>query len=482
MRARLLKTSVFRLTLQYTAVYAIVLVVLFSILYLSSSRYVNDALRKDIEQEFQALSRVFDADGGGHLAEIIDGFMDEALRDGRFYLLAAGNGRPLAGNLTKWPNEANVLFDEVGVSNIWLDDDIMVGDFFQNDAYLPAIARELPDGSRLLLAYGVEQDNVLRELSENLLESMGAVIFSALLMGFLLGRAVLRRIDAINMTAAEIMDGELSRRIPITEKNDEFDGLSQRLNDMLERIEEVMIGMREVTDSVAHDLRSPITRIRNRMDVTLLQEGLDEKEYRHVLEQTVKDSDMMIKTFNAVLQTAQANAGTIRADLSPVDLARLVREMGELFTPVVEESGHLMKIACGESTWVTGNRNMLAQAIGNLLDNAIKYTPRGGSLRLALVCHDGLVDVVVEDNGPGIPEQEYQRVRQRFVRLNAARETEGNGLGLSFVDAIARLHGAPLIFEDGRPGLRAIIRFQAERPGRERQRHSGAEPLHAQAE
>jgi len=265
--------------------------------------------------------------------------------------------------------------------------------------------------------------------------------------------------DTIGRAASEIMAGDLSQRVPVSGRNDEFDALAQRLNNMLERIEEVLAGMREVTDNVAHDLRSPITRIRNRMEVTLL-ERRDEAEYRDVMEQTIKDADTMVKTFNAILQTAQANAGAIRADLLPVDLSKLVREMGELYTPVAEEAGLTLRIESGALITVPGHRDLLAQAIGNLLDNAVKYTPREGKLYLELIPGDGAVDLVVEDSGPGIPEKERHRVTQRFVRLDTVRQKEGNGLGLSLVDAIARQHGATLLFEDNEPGLRAIIRFK----------------------
>jgi len=299
----------------------------------------------------------------------------------------------------------------------------------------------------------------LREASEYLLESLAAVVFFVLLMGVTMGRAIMRRMDTIGSAASEIMAGDLSQRVPVSGRNDEFDALAQRLNNMLERIEEVLAGMREVTDNVAHDLRSPITRIRNRMEVTLL-ERRDEAEYRDVMEQTIRDADTMIRTFNAILQTAQANAGAIRADLLPVDLSKLVREMGELYTPVAEEAGLTLRIESGAPITVPGHRDLLAQAIGNLLDNAVKYTPREGKLYLELIPGDGAVDLVVEDSGPGIPEKERHRVKQRFVRLDSVRQKEGNGLGLSLVDAIARQHGATLLFEDNEPGLRAIIRFQ----------------------
>ena len=216
--------------------------------------------------------------------------------------------------------------------------------------------------------------------------------------------------------------------------------------------------MREVTDNVAHDLRGPVNRILNRMEVTLL-EPRDEAEYREVIEKTIGDADGLVKTFNAILKTAQARAGTVRADMEPVDLSILVAELGELYQPLAEEAGIKLTIEPGDSVNVPGNRDLLAQAIGNLLDNAIKYTPRGGRIYLELIPGETTIDLVVEDSGPGIPEKEHQRVKERFVRLDNARRKAGNGLGLSLVDAIVHLHNGTLLFEDNEPGLRAIIRF-----------------------
>jgi len=459
---KLLKTSIVRMALQHTVLYAAILGILMVTLYLSSTRYVNAQLKSDLKQELISLIRIFNIDGSNHLTNLISGFNEYALNEGRLYLLAKENGLPLAGNLTKWPHEADVLIDNGGIRNIWLDDDIMMGNFYKNDAYLPAIAHEFSDGSRLLIAYGVEQDNLIRELSENLLESFGAVLLFMLLLSITLGRAVLRRIETISRTAGEIMAGDLSQRIPISKRYDEFDILAQRLNSMLERIEKTLQSLREVTDNAAHDLKSPIARIRNRMEVILLQKQRDEVEYREVMEQTIKDADIMVKTFNAVLQTAQADAETIRADLLPVDLSRLVREIGELFTPAAEDAGLTLRIECEESISITGNSDLLAQAIGNLLDNAVKFTPPNGMLSLELIKTRSNADVIITDNGPGIPENERRHVKQRFVRLDSTRQTEGNGLGLSLVDAIARQHGAALLFEDNAPGLRAIIRFRTD--------------------
>ncbi len=453
----LLQTSAVRLALKYTLLYTLVLGVALATLLWSSSRYVDAQLKADMEQELFSLTQIFASGGTERLIEAVSRQAEVAPDKGRFYLLDIKEGKILAGNMTKWPGEASISFDG-DVHNIWLDESNLPGELYEDDAYLPAVAREFPDGGRLLLVRGVEQDNILQEVSEYLLESLAVVVIVALLMGVTLGRAMLGRMDTISSTAEDIMAGDLSQRIPLSGRNDEFDALAQRLNNMLNRIEEVLAGMREVTDNVAHDLRSPITRIRNRLEVTLLEQR-DEAEYRDVMEKTIKDADSMVKTFNAILQTAQASAGTIRADLLPVDLSKLVREMGELYAPVAEEAGLKLSIESGEPTVVPGSRDLLAQAVVNLLDNAVKYTPRGGRLYLELIPGDAMVDLVVEDSGPGIPEKERHRVKQRFVRLDTVRHAQGNGLGLSLVDAIARQHGATLLLEDNEPGLRAIIRF-----------------------
>ncbi len=447
------------MSLRYTLLYALLLALLYTVLYLSSLRYIDAHLEERLSDELVSLITIYEEQGFEHLKTAIDTLRLAGMEKGKFYLLAHENGLPAAGNLTKWPHEANELLVNQEVQNIWLDDDIMISDFYVNDAYLPAAAYQFHDGTRILLAYGIEQDNILRELSENLKESFGAVVLFMLLLSFTLGKAILSRVEMINLTASEIMSGDLSRRIPLSKRHDEFDHLAQRLNEMLDRIEGVLRSMRDVTDNIAHDLRSPITRIRNRMEVLLLQDQRTEEEYREALEQTIRDADFIIKTFNAVLQTAQADAGTMYAEFSRVDLSQLVREVGELFAPSAEDAGLDFRTEYQESVFIKGNCDLLGQAICNLLDNAIKFTPRSGQVSLELVATGSCVDIVIADTGPGIPSHEHQRVRQRFVRLDTSRQTTGNGLGLSLVDAITRQHGASLIFEDNSPGLRAIIRF-----------------------
>jgi signal transduction histidine kinase len=265
--------------------------------------------------------------------------------------------------------------------------------------------------------------------------------------------------DEIGRGAERIAAGDLSQRLPVSTRGDEFDALAGRLNAMLERIEQLIGGMREVTDNVAHDLRSPLARLRNRLEITLLEPRAD-AEYRQALARGIEDADGVIKTFNALLGIAQAEAGSRRAQWSTVDLASLARDVAELYEPLAEEKGQVLEVDTGPPAPVDGSRDLLAQALGNLLDNAVKYTPVGGTLRIAV--RDGAMpEVHVTDSGPGIAAADRARALERFVRLDGARHTPGNGLGLSLVRAVCKLHRAELILDDARPGLHVTLRFSA---------------------
>jgi signal transduction histidine kinase len=280
-----------------------------------------------------------------------------------------------------------------------------------------------------------------------------------------MSRNLLRRLDQTNSSAAEIMAGNLTRRLPVSRAGDEFDSLAKNLNRMLDRIERLMKGMREVTDSVAHDLRSPLNRLRNRLEGML--KHLPQEAEASEMESAIGEIDRLIATFNSLLLIAEAEAGLERSAMQRVDLSALARDVCELYAPVAEEGGLSLDTELAPPIEIDGNWNLLSQALANLVDNAIKYTPAGGRVTIATGRNNGGAVLSVADTGPGIPEEDRTRALERFVRLEASRNSAGSGLGLSLVAAVARLHEARLELSDNHPGLRASMVFGEGRIARE---------------
>ena len=262
------------------------------------------------------------------------------------------------------------------------------------------------------------------------------------------------------------MGGDLSRRVPVTRAGDEFDDLSVNLNRMLDRIERLLHGMREVSDNVAHDLRSPLNRLRNRLELASMRQPADSDTARD-FDAAVQETDRLIGTFNALLLIAEAEAGSVRETMHNCSLAGIIEGVGELYGPLAEEKQLRFVVKkVPDGGFVHGNHNLISQALANLVDNAIKYTPAGGTVTVALENHAAGPALVVADDGPGIPPEDRARVTERFVRLESSRNSPGTGLGLSLVAAVARMHEAELTFEDNHPGLRATLAFRrvAEEP------------------
>jgi signal transduction histidine kinase len=288
---------------------------------------------------------------------------------------------------------------------------------------------------------------------------LGILVFSGVAGGIAALR-VLRRIDAIGTTARTIMAGNLSERIPVTARNDEFDALATRLNLMLDRIEQLLQGLKEVTDNVAHDLRTPLTRLRNKVEAAL-RDGVNEQSRRDALETTLFEADQLIKTFNALLMIARAEAGTPSAAFTDIDLSAAVADVAELYGPLAEDEGLVLEAAIEPGIRLKASRELLGQALVNLIENAVKYgvPPAGGPGHIAVGLSriEGKIRISVADNGAGIPPDDRPRVVERFVRLEKSRTEPGSGLGLSLVNAVARLHGGALVLSDNGPGLRAEI-------------------------
>lgn len=318
---------------------------------------------------------------------------------------------------------------------------------------------QLPGDYQLLVARDLnDQQKVLRKIFNTVILTIVVTLILALAVGMIFGQQVLRRIEKVRNTAGEIIDGDLSQRMPVNRRNNEFDQLSRTINSMLQRLEQLMHGMRNVTDNLAHDLRKPLNRIRNRLEVILL-ENRDEDTYRETIAQTVEDTDELIKTFNALLSIARAESGERRQDWTEVDLSGLLEQMAELYDAAAEEAKLEFSADIEPGLTLHGNRQLLAQAVTNLLDNAMKFTPTGGHVSLCAKHINDKIEIAVEDTGPGIPQNERKHIFERFVRLDSARSTPGSGLGLSLVKAVASLHQAEIDVETRNPGARIAMTF-----------------------
>ncbi|WP_029009807.1 sensor histidine kinase [Azospirillum halopraeferens] len=443
---KLLRTTTFRLALLYLGMFGASVTVILWVVWRTTAGFmeqqVADAIAADIallrqEYQFGGLPRL--------IATVRDRSNDP--HTNAMYLVLSPHGVPLAGNLSGWPK---VMPEQEG----WMHFQVAPsGGPHGQPATASAQGFVLPGGLKLLVGRDM---SVLDTLRHRMVASLGWVVAVTGALGvaggLLLSRRALARIEAINRTTRRIIDGDLADRVPRTGSGDEIDRLAANLNTMLDQIVRLMEGMRHVSESVAHDLRTPLTRLRSRLELVLIEDTDDPEVYRTALQETIGEADALLATFRALLSIAEAEAGGRAADFQPVDLAAIARTAADLYEPVAEEKGLTFTADVPDAPVpARGNPQLLSQALANLLDNAIKYTPAGGRIALRVDGAAGRLEVA--DSGPGIPADLRERVLERFVRLDDARATPGNGLGLALVDAVARLHGARLELGDAAPGL-----------------------------
>jgi signal transduction histidine kinase len=377
------------------------------------------------------------------------------------YLLADGNYQPVVGNLTFWPRVAP---GETGRVGRWFEFDMQVraGGVLENHRVRAAVVN-LPGQYRLL----VGTDIVERMRFEEVMARVGAwsvllVVVMGSGIGVWMNRRLLRQVNSISAAGQQIANGDFTRRLPVSGSGDELDEMAGGLNTLLGRIEQLTMALRFVIDGTAHDLRSPLNRLRVRVEQALAQAEAGQRE---LLEAVLADADAVLRTLDALLRIAQAQGGGPGAEMSHLDFGVLAREMSELYAPLAEERGLGFHIGTLESGEVHGSRQLLAHAIANLLDNAVKYTPAGGDVRVSVTADAAAVELRIQDSGPGIPAADRDRVLQRFVRLESAQAQPGSGLGLSLVAAVCRLHHAELGFEDASPGLIVKMRLPRSNKG-----------------
>jgi len=448
---RLFRTLAFRIVLVYLALFAVSAGALAGFTYWNTKRALDEETDQTIQAEIAGLSEQYQRQGLGGLTDVITA---RSMHAGQgLYLLVGPLGHPLAGNLDAWPT-----VKRTGNRFVEFDYERRIGGILEHHLARGRVFK-LVGGLQLLVARDVhERSDTERMFTTALPWSVALMLTLGLIGGGVMSRNLLKRLDQINSTSREIMAGHLSRRLPLSRAGDEFDTLARNLNRMLERIERLMKGMREVTDSVAHDLRSPLNRLRNRLEGTLRRLPVDDQEAAEI-EAAITETDRLISTFDSLLLIAEAEAGAARNSMSRVNLSALAHDVWELYQPVAEESGIALEMMPAQPLEVRGNGNLLSQALANLVDNAIKYTPSGGKVTIAAEQNGKGAIVTVADNGPGIPEDDRPRAIERFVRLEASRHSPGTGLGLSLVAAVARLHEARLELSDNHPGLKASMIF-----------------------
>ncbi len=469
---RILRTTSFRFTLIYVVLFSGAVAALGAYLY--SATFGEAAKQTDavIEGEIAVLADLFSSSGPGMLTRVIRGRTAWA-DDSIYMLIGAPSGAVLAGNLTALPPEAltaegdffnfkfeRSIFDAAGEEVIQQRE--ARGKFMR--------FRSSPEAEQsylIVVARDVASRQFLRNRSQSVVTRIALVTIAfGVVIGLLFSRALLRRVEVVNKTARAIRGGDLSQRIPETGAGDELDHLSTNLNAMLDQIERLMAGMRDVSDNIAHDLRSPLTRIRNRLSDALEQ---DAEAKDKALRATIDDSERMLATFNALLSIARIQSGEGAGAMEVTDLVAIVEEMAELYEPAAQEAGFDIILITAPTPPVKGSRELVSQAVANFLDNALKYAAGGKRIELKVqpAKYGGAI-LSVSDDGPGVDVKDRDRILERFVRLEESRSTPGNGLGLSLVAAIARAHGATLRFEDGlanadssgsKKGLRIVMEF-----------------------
>lgn len=453
---RLVGSITFRLALLYTAFFALSVGGLFYFVFWTTSGFAQRQLEVAVQGEVTGLQESYERAGTAGLVMAINRRIDPSGRDGRIYLLIDPVGTPVAGNLRSWPRN-------VSIDDLWVNFNISnLEGVPENVAEARALQFFTPEGFKLLVGRDIREAQVFRrQLLQALNAGLALTVLLGLLGGFLFSRSIMRRIEAITATCRSIMTGDLSQRIPLGRASDELGRLAQSINAMLEQIERLMRSMQQVSDNVAHDLRTPLNRLRSRLEDALRK--VDDAAEREAIESAIADADNLLATFSALLRIARAEAG-LQRNFTALDLAAIGEDVAEMYAPLAEEKGQSFTARFEPGLWAKGERNLVAQALANLIDNAIKYCPAGGAVTVASVLLKGKPAFVVADTGPGIPDAYKDKVLERLFRMEQSRTSPGSGLGLSLVQAVARSHDIELKLEDNHPGLRVTLTFPEALP------------------
>ena len=481
----IMKTTAARLSALYLLLFAICAVALVFYMTSLSARMLTAQTQDTINDEVAGLAHAYQRGGLPVLARVVE---QRSRQPGaNLYLIADANGQILTGNVqslepgvldTEGWTERPFYYQRFGEGELERQRaqssdqngeqntpqpngaDAQSGEKGHNAI---AIVLRLPNQMIMLVGRDLGEPERFRAvIKRSLMLALGMMGLGGLLIWFFVGQAALKRIDSVSEASRRIMGGDLSGRLPVTGAGDEFDRLSENLNTMLARIATLNEGLKQVSDNIAHDLKTPLTRLRNRAEATLSGKH-NTADYRRALESTITESDQLIKTFNAILMISRLEAGYSSESTTRVDLSAAVRDVVELYEPVAEEAGVSLQANIESPFTVVGNRELVAQALSNIVDNAIKYSTdstAAPAVRVSLERADGHIKLAVVDNGQGIPDDvDRSRVTERFVRLEKSRSQPGSGLGLSLAKAIMTFHGGRLDLLPGNPGLSVVMSF-----------------------
>ena len=459
---KVIRTTAFKLSAIYIAVFAVLTVFLIGYLSYNTTRLMTLNMHDRIDAEIRVLAAQYRNNGTAGLVQMVD---QRSRRPGAsLYLVTDFAGNVLAGNIASIERD---VFDDpdgrarpAGYRRLDAEDQLVTEQ---------AVVRvfRLRSGFRLLVGRDVgERERFRRIVGRAALIAGGTMVLLGFISWAFVSRRVLKRIDSMADTSRQIMAGDLSGRLQVTGTGDEFDRLADSLNAMLTRIERLMSGIKHVSDNIAHDLKTPLTRMRNRLEA--VQRGPDSlDDYKDTLTRTLDEADQLIRTFNALLMISRIEAGTSGAAFDAIDVSAIVEDLCELYQPVAEEAEIAFTCRTEAVPKMQGNRELIGQAMANVIENALKYCvvaerEEGPRIDVRVTGGDEGILCIVSDNGPGIPEADRERVLERFVRLDASRSESGSGLGLSLVDAVVQMHNGRLELMDNAPGLKAILTLPVE--------------------
>ena len=458
----LFRLTSFRLIFIYTILLVVSVFLIAFYLHLSTSRDLKNRVDEDTIKESKMLIRVYQRGGVNRLARSIAQLSQ--IPNANLYALRNNKNDIIAGNFKDKESLWNLKrLDDgwVSFSSIRNQETINQSlppkeQFFRGKEFI------LQGSYNLIIGRDVSNEVYLwKRFLKNIISATFFVLILGLFGGYVLSRNILNRISAINRTSIEIMDGDLSQRLPVGLVNDELDQLSVNLNIMLDRLNKLMTGMKDVSDNIAHDLRTPLNKIRTNLEVTLMSNPTSDN-YKNSIQEVIQDIDIVINTFNSLLAISRVESGSISIDKEKIDINKLLENVIDLWEPLAEEREIILTDQSEKNILLDGNRNLLSQAISNLIDNAIKYGPNGNKINVGAKFEKDNVILWVSDNGPGVPDADKERVLERFTRLDISRNTQGTGLGLSLVNSSIKFHKGSISLLDSNPnGL--IVKLELPR-------------------